>query len=90
MVLLLLEHGAVATIQDSNGKTALNLSATGWPRDKQSQREPLILALIDRDSTTVAQDTNLITIEAIRGSVSVIEKLIDVGADPTQQDEHGW
>ncbi len=90
VVAYLLEQGADATIKDSDGKTALNLSAMGWLRDKQSQREPLVLALIDRDSAAAAQDTNLMTNAALRGSIKVIDKLIDAGADPSKQDEHGW
>ena len=89
---LLLDKGADATIQDSNGKTALNLSAMDWLKDrnKHSQREPVILSLLDRDSSAASHDINLMTNAAIHGSVKVIEKLIDAGANPTKQDEHGW
>ena len=90
VVSLLLEHGADATVQDVNGKTALSLSGMSWSKDKSLLREPMMLALIERDSATAATDTNLMSIAAIRGSSKIIERLIDAKAAPSEQDEHGW
>ena len=90
VVLLLLENGANAMVKDSNGKTALSLAGASWWKDKSLRREPMIIALIEYDSATAAEDTSLISMAAIRGSTKVIEKLLDARALPNQQDEHGW
>ena len=49
----------------------------------------MIIALIEHDRSTAAQDTDLMAIAAIRGSANVIEKLLDAKAHPSKQDEHG-
>ena len=89
IVSLLLENGADATIADANGKTPLSLSGLGWLKDRSHDREPMIIALIEHDRSTAAQDTDLMAIAAIRGSASVIERLLDAKAHPSKQDEHG-
>ena len=89
VVLVLLQNGADVTIKDANGKTALNLGGLSWSKDKSLSREPMILALIERDEHTAAQDTDLMAIAAIRNSAKVIEKLLDAKAHPSKQDEHG-
>lgn len=89
VVLILLQKGADVTIKDANGKTALNLGGLSWSKDKSLSREPMILALIERDEHTAAQDTDLMAIAAIRNSAKVIEKLLDAKAHPSKQDEHG-
>ena len=89
VVLFLLQNGADATIKDANGKTALNLGGLSWSKTKSLSREPMILALIERDEHTAAQDTDLMAIAAIRNSAKVIEKLLDAKAHPSKQDEHG-
>ena len=90
VVSLLLENGADAKIHDTTGKTALSLSGSSWSNNKSLRREPLILALIDHDAATAAQDSNLMANAAMNGSAKVIEKLVDLNADPSKQDEHGW
>lgn len=90
VVSLLLENGADATMRDANGKTALSLSGMSWSKDRSLQREPMIIALIEHDSATAAEDTNLMAMAGIRGSAKVIEKLVDAKAPPSKQDEHGW
>ena len=87
---LLLEKGADATIPDLNGETALALCGQGWAKNKSGDREHIIMALIDRDRTTAANDANLMATSAIKGSTQVIEKLLDARAHPSQQDDHGW
>ena len=89
VVLFLLQNGADATIKDANGKTALNLGGLSWSKTKSLSREPMILALIECDEHTAAQDTDLMAIAAIRNSAKVIEKLLDAKAHPSKQDEHG-
>ena len=89
VVLFLLQNGADATIKDSSGKTALNLGGLSWSKTKSLSREPMLLALIERDEHTAAQDTDLMAIAAIRNSAKVIEKLLDAKAHPSKQDEHG-
>ena len=89
VVLLLLQNGADATIKDAKGKTALNLGGLSWSKTKSLSREPMILALIELDQHTAAQDTDLMAIAAIRNSAKVIEKLLDAKAHPSKQDEHG-
>ena len=87
---LLLLKGADATIGDSKGKTALTLCGQGWAKRKAGDRLPIIFALVDRDRETAAKDSELMATAAIRGSHKVIEKLLDAGAHPNKQDEHGW
>ena len=89
IVFLLLENGADATVADANGKTPLNLGGLGWFKDHSLDREPMIVALIEHDRSTAAQDTDLMAIAAIRGSANVIERLLDAKAHPSKQDEHG-
>ena len=90
VVTFLIKEGANAKTIDNNGKTALSLCNLVWSRDKQTQRESVILELIDHDSATAIQDSHLMENAAIRGSVKIVEKLIAIGSDPTKQDEHGW
>jgi ankyrin repeat protein len=90
VAMLLLENEADATIKDANGKTALSLSGMSWSKDKSLHREPMIIALIEHDSATAAEDVDLMAIAAIRGSAKVIDKLVDAKAQPSKQDEHGW
>lgn len=87
---VLLRHGADATIQDSSGKTALALCGQGWAKDKSGDRVQIIIALVDHDRETAAQDAELMATAAIKGSAKVIEKLLDARAHPGKQDEHGW
>ena len=89
VVLLLLQNGADATIADAKGKTPLSLSGLSWSKDRTLAREPMVLALIEHDRSTAAEDTDLMAIAAIRGSATVIEKLLDAKAHPSMQDEHG-
>ena len=86
----LLQKGADATIEDSKGKTALALCGQGWAKDKSGDRVPIIIALVDHDRKTAAEDPQLMATAAIKGSTKVIEKLLDARAHPTKQDEHGW
>ena len=90
VVNVLLQSGADATIEDSKGKTALALCGQGWARDKSGDRVAIIITLIDLDRETAAKDTELMATAAIKGSTSVIEKLLDARAHPNKQDEHGW
>ena len=87
---LLVKNGADATLRDGNGETALSLSGQNWSKDSHSRHEELILEFIDLDPLTAIHSSQLMASAAIRGSVKVIEKLIELGADPTKHDEHGW
>ena len=87
---VLLQKGADATIEDSNGKTALALCGQGWAKDKSGDRVPIIITLVDHDRETAANDAELMATAAIKGSTKVIEKLLNAKAHPSKQDEHGW
>ena len=90
VVKLLLEKGADATLKDEDGKTPLALCNLRWIKERSGDRESTLLALIDCDRETAAEDAELMANAAIKGSIDVIRKLIDAKADPTKQDEHGW
>lgn len=87
---VLLRTGADAKMEDSHGKTALALCGQGWAHSKSGDRVPMIIALVDHDRDTAANDTELMATAAIKGSTKVIEKLLDARAHPSKQDEHGW
>lgn len=89
VVLFLLQNGAKATLADADGKTPLTLAGLSWSKDSSLNREPMILALIDKDPHTAANDTELMAMAAMRGSSKVIEKLLDAKAPASKQDEHG-
>ena len=86
---LLLQRGADATLEDSEGETALALYGQDWAKGKAGDRVPIIFALVHRDRETAAKDTELMATAAIKGSTKVIEKLLDTRAHPSKQDEHG-
>ena len=86
----LLQSGADAMMEDLKGKTALALCGRGWARDTSGDRVLIIITLIDHDRVTAAKDTELMATAAIKGSTTVIEKLLDARAHPSRQDEHGW
>lgn len=90
VVMILLREDADATIQDENGKTALTLCGQGWAKDKSDDWEPIVMALIDRDQETAANENGLMATAAMKGSAQVIGKLLDAKAHPNRQDEHGW
>ena len=50
----------------------------------------MILALIDCDPNSASTGGNLLVNAANRGSVEIIDKLIDLNVDFSIQDEHGW
>ena len=90
VVNLLLQKGADASIEDSKGKTALALCGQGWAKGKLGDQASIVITLIDRDRDTAAKDAELMATAAIKGSVQVIEKLLEARAHPSKQDEHGW
>ena len=86
----LLKAGADGGIKDQGGSTALQLSYTQWEMTGLPQFESIVDLLIDTDSSTAAQDTELVSAAAINGSKHILEKLHRYGADLKQIDQYGW
>ncbi len=87
----LLAAGSDARIPDSNGKTALALASEGWSKGKKSNDwESILIKLIGCDEETASKDADLLFPASIKGSASVVERLLDAKADPNRKDEHSW
>jgi ankyrin repeat protein len=86
----LLKAGADLKLTDKNGKTPLELCGQGWARSNAESAEATLLFLIDMDNETTVKCSEIMCTAAAKGSVKVIERLLDAGADPNSKDEHGW
>ncbi|OCK76384.1 hypothetical protein K432DRAFT_360469 [Lepidopterella palustris CBS 459.81] len=86
---LLNNNPSTGTI-DRHGNTALKSCFEGWSDIRSEDYEAVSLLLLDFDPKAAAQDPDLLNTAAMRGSVPVITKLLDSGANPMRQDEHGW
>lgn len=86
----LLSNHAATDVRDKYGNTPLRCCFDGWTETKLEAYEAIALLLIDIDPKTAADDSELLNIAAIRGSLPVIRRLLDAGADPMLRDEHGW
>ena len=85
----LLQQGVSVNGEDKDGKTPLRACFDGWSEARSPDYEAICLLLLDA-SNQVGIDTGLLSVAAERGSLPVLEKLMDKGADPLAQDEHGW
>lgn len=85
----LLEQGVPVMIEDSDGKTPLRACFEGWNEARSKDFEAVCLRLLDAVNI-VELHANLLHIAAARGSLPVLSKLMEKGADPLAQDEHGW
>ena len=89
-VRLLLRNGADATLQDSQGSTAIMLATNQWQMTSESAFEEIVLSLIDEDEEQAKLNSDLPVTAASNGSVRVLEKLHRVGADVNKADLYGW
>lgn len=78
------------SITDSEGRTPLQLCGEGWVKNKADSAEATLLFLIDSDGAAAAKSKNLLFLAAMKNSAKVIERLLNAGADPNMEDEHGW
>ena len=93
VIALLIKSGADAALRDGtegHGKTALELCHDQWTLLGSSQYEASISHLIDAAPAEAAVSRSLLATAAIYGSVTVLEKLLDVKADFNEPDQYGW
>ncbi|KAL9621124.1 MAG: hypothetical protein Q9160_004375 [Pyrenula sp. 1 TL-2023] len=90
VVEFLLKVGADLSATDRKGRTPLQLCGEGWVKNKADSAETTLLFLIDSDKASAANSKNLLFLAAMKNSVKVIERLLNAGADPNMEDEHGW
>lgn len=58
--------------------------------NKANSAEKTLLFLIDSDEIAAAQCKELLFMAATKGRAKVISRLLEAGADPNMEDEHGW
>jgi ankyrin repeat protein len=90
MVGLLLDHGAKLHSKDVAGNTPMMLCTQGWFATNSSKHEDTILTLLDEDSEVATTYPHLLHVAAMNGSEKVLNRLLDLGADPNKRDVHGW
>lgn len=90
VVEFLIGNQASTKIKDKHGNTPLKSCFDGWTEAKSEDYEAICLRLIEIDPKVAVQDPEILRAAAMRGSIPVIKKLLEAGADPMKQDEHGW
>ncbi|EDU42233.1 Arp Ankyrin repeat [Pyrenophora tritici-repentis] len=86
----LLEAQADATIRDKNGRAALVLAYEQWTLSDSQEFEKSISLLIVADADAARADAELAAICAANGSVPLLRKLSELGADLSRQDQYSW
>jgi ankyrin repeat protein len=90
MVQLLLDSGADPNIEDVAGNTAVMRCYQGWLATTTRKHEETLLLLIDQNPGVATDRVELLHAAAINGSIKIIDRLLDLHADPNKPDEHGW
>ena len=90
VVEFLIGNQAPIKIKDKHGNTPLKSCFDGWTEAKSEDYEAICLRLMEIDPKVAVQDPEILRVAAMRGSIPVIKKLLEAGADPMKQDEHGW
>ena len=93
VVKILLAHGAGLSKKDGperNGKTPLELCHEQWAANGTKAFENTIASLIEHDTSTAAQDANLLAAAAFNGSKKILEMLHYAKADLNRPDQYGW
>lgn len=85
----LLQQGVSVTVQDIEGKTPLRACFDGWSEAMSMDYEAVCVLLLETAQITDL-DAGLLHVAAARGSLLVVKELMNKGADPLAQDEHGW
>ncbi|KAJ4355542.1 uncharacterized protein N0V89_003559 [Didymosphaeria variabile] len=85
----LLQQGVSVTVQDNNGKTPLRACFDDWSEARTTDYEAICVLLLGTAQITEL-DAGLLHVAAARGSLLVVKELMNRGADPLAQDEHGW
>jgi ankyrin repeat protein len=70
--------------------TALQECYKSWALDISADREGALVVLIDHDCEAAANDAELFSTAASKGSTFIVQKLLDAGADINRTDEYGW
>ena len=89
VVELLLHRGAKVT-SDRKGKTPLTLCCDRWILDLKRCREAVCLSLLEADPNLASTESGALFAAASTGSANATQKLIDLGANPSMADDHGW
>ncbi|KAF2761902.1 hypothetical protein EJ05DRAFT_496790 [Pseudovirgaria hyperparasitica] len=89
VVEFILSKGVNINILDRRGDTPLKTCLASWRDTRTQDYEFVALKLLDADPSKIS-GTELLHSAAIRGNLAVLNKLMDKGADPLLQDEHGW
>jgi ankyrin repeat protein len=88
---LLLEANADVTLWTNDGKTALTLANEQWALASHHEGyEEILSLLIDADTEAAAADPELVAVCAMNGSLRLLQKLANIGADLNCQDKYGW
>jgi ankyrin repeat protein len=85
----LLKHSANVSIQDKNGYTAFIACIDGWTSATSAGHESVSCLLLEADTQSSSRE-GVLHGAAMKGSLPVIKKLLEQGADPLRQDRHGW
>jgi serine/threonine-protein phosphatase 6 regulatory ankyrin repeat subunit B len=90
MVQLLLNSGADSNIEDDSMEKAIVRCYQGWLATNTRKHEETILLLLDRNPEVAARHPELLHAAAMNGSLNIINRLLDLHADPNKCDAHGW
>ena len=89
-VKILLDNGASTTLRDHEEKTPLELASEQWEKYGGNSFEEIIVLLLGSDKEAVMTNINLSVTAAAHGSLRVLEKLFQMGADLSKSDSYGW
>ena len=92
-IALLIQSGADPKLRSGKeGKdmTSLELCLDRWAVAGLQRYEAAMVLLIDANEQAARTNTSLSTVAAMHGSISILQKLDNLGADLTQSDAFGW
>lgn len=87
---LLFEKGSALDLWDKYGHTPLIDCYKNFAKSNSNDFEEVLLTLIEKDKAAAAGDAQLLNTAAMKGSMPLLTRLLEIGADPNVLDEHGW
>lgn len=92
VVQFLLKNGGDVRVQNRFGLTPVDLALKGWIRGTECREGAFncLICMMKSAPEIVVDSHTLFRVAARKGSDLTIRKLLELGADPTEIDEHGW
>lgn len=89
---ILIERGGDLSLEDKNGLTPFQLCIRFWinTHEESMPLEETLCLLVKQGAPPSSELSNLMFTAAAKGSIKVIESLLDFGIDLNSEDAHGW